>query len=102
MEGLKFKAKKPKLARELMLGKKAAGDIKVVTFFRNEFELIDIFIENPIDFDKIYKKRKIFKAGKIEIPTVPYDTLIPLKKLSGRERDLIDMGYLEKLRRRKK
>ena len=102
MQQLSFKSKKPALARKLVLGEQLPGKIKVVTFYRDEFELIDVFIQNPIDFETAYKKRKIFRSGKVAISTIPYDTLLAMKRESGRERDLIDVGYLEKIRREKK
>jgi hypothetical protein len=102
MQELKFKVKNPDLARQLMLEDNPPKDIKVITFYRKEFELIDVFIQNPIDFDKAFKKRKIFKSGKTAIPTIPYDLLLRMKQESGRERDLIDVGYLKKLKGIKK
>jgi len=99
MKILKFKSKKPALARKLLLGAIKPASIKVVTFYRNEFELIDVFIQNPIDFDQAYEKRKVFKAGNLPISTIPLDLLIKMKRESGRDRDLIDIGYLQKARK---
>jgi hypothetical protein len=98
MQELKFKTKKPALARKLMLGAIKPTKTKVVTFYRNEFELVDVFIQNPIDFDKAYNDRKVFKAGKLSIPTISYEMLIKMKQASGRDRDLLDIGYLKKIR----
>ncbi|KAF0134015.1 MAG: hypothetical protein FD145_957 [Candidatus Saganbacteria bacterium] len=98
MEKLKFKTMKPDLAKKLMLEKYTVKSIKVVTFFRHEFELIDVFIQNPVNFKKAYERKKLFKSGKIPIPTIPYDLLIRMKNKSGRERDLVDIGYLRKTR----
>ena len=102
MKQLKFKSKKPALAHDLVLGKQLPGGTKVVTFYRDEFELIDVFIQNPVDFDRAYKNRRVFRSGKVSISTIPYDTLLAMKRESGRERDLIDVGYLEKIKREKK
>jgi hypothetical protein len=102
MDKLGYKIKKPSLARKLMTGDYPAGKIKVLTFFRDEFEIIDVFIENSINFENSFKEKKVFKAGKINIPVVPYEILLEMKRSSGRERDLIDTGYLEKIRRGKK
>lgn len=102
MKGLGFKSKKPSLARKLVLGNSPPGKIKVVTFYRDEFELIDVFIQSPIDFEKAYKKRKIFRSEGITISAIPYDTLISMKQKSGRELDLIDTGYLEKIKKEHK
>lgn len=99
LKKLGFKAEKPGLARKLLLGEYKAKGIRVVTYRRKELELVDIFIESPIDFEKAYKKRKIFKAGRTAISTVPYATLIAMKKKLKRDRDLMDAGNLERIRK---
>jgi hypothetical protein len=98
MDNLNFKINEPSLGRKLMTGVYPAGKIKVLTFHRDEFEIIDVFIQDALNFEKAYKKKKIFKAGKINIPAVPYNMLIEMKRETGRERDLLDTGYLEKIR----
>jgi hypothetical protein len=102
MKELGFKAKKPQLAKKLIFGEYQAKGIKVVSFRRKEMELIDVFIENPVDFDRAYRKRKIFKAGRIGISTVPYSILIAMKKKLSRDRDLLDVGNLERIRKNAK
>ena len=72
---------------------------KVAIAFRHQKDKskqIDIFIRNPIDFKNAYKKRKIFKLGKTKIVSVSFEDLLKMKEISGRDRDLIDMGYLKK------
>lgn len=102
MKYLNYKTKKQKLAENLLLHSNNPQKTKVVTFFRDEFELIDVFVENPVNFDKAYKNKKIFKYNKISIPTLPLNLLIDMKRKIGRERDLIDAGYLEEIRKIKK
>lgn len=102
MKELKFESKKPTLARKLVLGEYPPGKVKVVTFYRDEFELIDVFIQSPIDFEKAYNKRRIFRSAGTAISTIPYDLLLAMKRRSGRDSDLIDTGYLEKINREKK
>ena len=102
MEELNFKTMKPALARKLMLGEYPPKNIKVVTYYRDELEVIDVFIQSPVDFEKAYKKRKIFKDSKTKISTVPYDTLISMKKKADRKIDLFDISYLEYARKMKK
>jgi predicted nucleotidyltransferase len=65
-----------------------------------EYKQIDIFIKNPIDFKKAFKRRKKMKIDNIIISCVGFDDLIKLKKIAGRDRDLIDLGYLKKFKRR--
>jgi len=102
MKSLKFKTRKPKLTKKIMLESYKPKNTKVITFFRDEFELIDVFIENPIDFSESYKNRKTFKYNRINIPTIPLNLLIKMKRKTGRERDLIDIGYLKQIKKRKK
>jgi hypothetical protein len=74
---------------------------KVAIAFRNakdESKQIDIFMKNPIDFGDAYKKRKIFKLGRTEVACVGFEDLLKMKEIAGRDRDLIDMGYLKKYR----
>ncbi len=102
MDNLNFKINKPGLARKLMTGSYPAGKVKVLTFYREEFEIIDVFIQDTLNFETAYKSRKVFKAGNINIPAVPYNMLIEMIRETGRERDLLDTGYLEKIRKNKK
>ena len=102
MKELKFRSIKPSLARKLLLGEYPPKGIKVVTFFRDEFELIDVFIQSPIDFEAAYKRRKIFRSDRLSISTVSYDLLISMKKDADREIDMFDVRYLEHARRLKK
>jgi hypothetical protein len=102
MKALKFRSIKPDLAKKLLLGEYPPKQIKVVTFFRDEFELIDVFIQSPIDFEKAYKKRKIFRSKKLAISTIPYNLLISMKRKADREIDMFDVSYLEHARRLKK
>ena len=101
MKKLRFKIHKPALAEKLMLGKYAPGKIKVLTFYRDEFELIDVFIQETLDFEKAYKNKKTFKSGKTSIDAVPYDMLLSMKRETGREKDLLDIGHLEKIKEMK-
>jgi len=102
MDNLKFKINEPSLGRKLMTGAYPAGKIKVLTFYRAEFEIIDVFIQDTLNFEKAYKNKQVFKAGRTNIPAVPYNMLIQMKRETGRERDLLDTGYLEKIRQNKK
>ena len=96
-----YKTKKPELARKLMKSEYESKKIKIVTFFRKEFELIDVFIQSPIDFEEAYSKKKLFKVEKVNIPTISYDMLIKMKQQSDREMDLRDIGYLKRIKEQK-
>lgn len=72
---------------------------KVAIAFRHdkdENKQIDVFMKNPIDFKKAYKKRAMFKAGKTSISCVGLQDLIKMKEMADRDRDWIDIGYLKK------
>jgi predicted nucleotidyltransferase len=75
----------------------------VFTFWHpsKPYQQIDIFIENPIDFDAAYKSREIVKAGGLEIPLISLDHLIILKKISARKQDLSDIETLKKVKKLK-
>ena len=64
----------------------------------DEFEYIDVMIQDHIDFEKAYKDRKILADDKISVSVVSIDDLINLKELAGRGRDLLDLKILKKLK----
>lgn len=61
------------------------------------FFLLDIFIDAPFDFEKVYRNRKIFKFENTDIPVVPVKELIAMKTGTGRPQDAADIFYLEKI-----
>lgn len=64
---------------------------------QNPYFLLDVFIEEPFDFDKVYEERKSIKAGNVRIPLVPIKRLIEMKKKVGRPQDIADVYYLRKI-----
>jgi len=64
---------------------------------QNPYFLLDVFVEEPFDFDKVYEERKSIKAGNIRIPLVPIKRLIEMKKKVGRPQDIADVYYLKKI-----
>jgi hypothetical protein len=75
---------------------------KVAIAFRHQKDdakQIDIFMKNPIDFGDAYKRRKVFRTGNVNVVCVGLDDLLKMKEISGRDRDLIDIGYLQKYKR---
>lgn len=70
----------------------------VIIVFRNpkdELERVDVFIKNPMDFDKAYKRHEKRKVSTTRVHVAHIDDLIALKELSGREKDWRDIGYLK-------
>jgi len=64
---------------------------------KNPFFLLDIFVEEPFDFDAVYKQREIIKFEDTGIPVVPIKELIRMKKKSNRPQDQADIFYLKKI-----
>lgn len=60
---------------------------------------IDVFVENPIDFEELYKKRLDIKIGNFKIPLINIEHLIVLKKIAGRKQDLSDIESLKKVKK---
>ncbi|HEC99482.1 MAG TPA: hypothetical protein ENN18_03765 [Proteobacteria bacterium] len=64
---------------------------------QNPYFLLDVFVEEPFDFDKVYEERKNIRAGNVRIPLVPIKRLIEMKKKVGRPQDIADVYYLRKI-----
>ena len=85
------------------LWKKEKGMI-VFSFVENRppFRLVDMFVDEPMPFDKLYKKRVKIKAWGITIPIISIEHLKKLKQMAGRPQDLIDIVQLEAIERIKR
>ena len=79
-------------------------NMKVLSFYHPEqvINLIDVFVIEPISYDKIQKDSVIIKAGNLSIPIVSIKNLIELKRISGRPQDIADIAALEEIARREK
>lgn len=73
--------------------------LTAISFFTSEDEdkQIDIFLKNPLNFNKAHKKRKVFRGGGVQIPCISLDDLINLKNKANRVRDWIDVGSLRRM-----
>jgi len=73
----------------------------VFSFYRPAlpYQEVDIFLNNPIDFEEASKTRKFVVAEGIRIPLISLDNLIKLKRELSREQDLSDVEALEKVKR---
>ena len=63
------------------------------------FDLIDIFVDEPIKFDIVYKNRVDIKVDRIKIPLISINHLLSLKRKAGRDVDLNDIVQLEEIKR---
>ena len=86
--------------RQRIKWKKEKGMIVFSFVHRNPpFNIIDIFVDEPIKFDSVYKKRKNVKVEGIAIPLIGIDHLIRLKKAAQRPKDLDDIVQLRDIKR---
>ena len=71
----------------------------VASFFKGErqFDVVDILVDNPIDFEECYKRRAIYRYGIHEVPLIAIEDLIRLKLLANRQQDAADIQSLKKL-----
>lgn len=74
-------------------------NMKVFAFYHPEraYELVDVFIEHPIEYAEMKSERKVIKLKGIEIPIPSRKHLIALKKIAGRPEDIMDIRNLEAL-----
>lgn len=106
MKELGYKPKVPVKAEEFIdsakrqFWKEVKG-MQVFSFYHpaKPMNLIDVIIDEPIDF-LIAERRKVsMKAKQIKIPVVSIEDLIKLKRLAGRPQDLADIDALNELER---
>lgn len=63
----------------------------------NPYFVLDVFVEIPFDFDRVYARRKKLKFEGIEVSVVPIQDLILMKKETGRPQDKADVYYLSRI-----
>jgi predicted nucleotidyltransferase len=66
------------------------------------FQLIDMFVDEPIAFGELYQKKRNIRVQGTRIPLIGVDHLLNLKKAAGRNKDMIDIIQLNEIRRIKK
>jgi len=64
---------------------------------KNPFFTLDIFVEEPFDFDAVYKERKKIYFEDAIVPLVPIKQLIAMKEKTERPQDSADVFYLKKI-----
>lgn len=74
---------------------------KVLTYInlKNPLEVIDFFIDPPVDFEETFKKKTVLKVEDYEVYLVDIETLIKLKEKSKRNIDLSDAENLRKIQK---
>jgi len=58
---------------------------------------IDLFVENPIDFEDVWKRAEVVDVNGIVARVASIPDLIELKRLSGRPKDLAEIEELKAL-----
>ena len=81
--------------------KKEKGMI-VFSFVQKDppFKTIDMFVDEPILFEEVYKKRIEAKIKEVIVPLIAIDHLKKLKEEAGRPQDIIDIVQLEAIKER--
>ncbi|MBU0687695.1 MAG: nucleotidyltransferase [Candidatus Margulisbacteria bacterium] len=74
-------------------------NMKVFSFIhpKVDYKLIDVFVDEPIPFEKAYQRRQIMKAKDTVVDVISFQDLIVLKKTAGRKQDLSDIKMLEEI-----
>ena len=72
----------------------------VFTFYNplKAYETVDVFIDDPIGFQKAYAKRKTYCVDGVDVPVISLEHLKKMKKKSGRKQDLADIEALKFLK----
>ena len=63
------------------------------------FQMIDMFVDEPIRFNDLYSKKKDMRIEGVKIPLIGIDHLLKLKKEAGRAKDLDDIIQLNEIKR---
>ena len=63
---------------------------------------VDLFVENPIDFDLLYERSQIVALITTNVRIVSIEDLIQLKRLASRPEDQRDIEALQAIRRSKR
>lgn len=74
-------------------------NMRVFSFYhpKKGIMLIDIFVNEPVPYDKIRQDAVKMKMGNLLIPTISVEDLIKLKEISGRPQDKADIEALKRL-----
>jgi hypothetical protein len=60
---------------------------------------IDVFADAPFDFLKEYDQaHNVEPQPGLRVPIVALDTLIAMKRAAGRDKDCLDIDYLQRIR----
>jgi len=105
MEDLGYVPRVPVNAHDLMSEAKRKSwkeekGALVFTFIdpKSPLRHIDVFLENPIDFEQAYPRSRWFELKGIRMPVASIDDLIRIKSAAGRPRDIEDVLHLKEIK----
>lgn len=75
-------------------------NLKAYTYFSDQgLRLsLDIIVNESKEFDSFYDRSNVVEAWELELPVVALDDLIDMKKDAARDKDLLDLEALLKLK----
>ncbi len=79
---------------------KTEKNLVALSFYNpdKDFVVLDVLIDFPEEFEKLWSNREIKKVKDVNINLVSIDDLIALKKYSDRIQDQQDIHYLSKIK----
>ena len=82
---------------------KKEKNMKVFSIYNpeNDFEIVDIMISDEINFEAAYRNKQVYSDENFTVSIVSIDDLITLKELAARDKDLVDLKILKKLKDKK-
>ena len=69
---------------------------------KKPFRVVDIMVRPLQDFQQRYEQRKQVLYHGIQVPVIPIDALIRMKRQAGRPQDQEDVAYLETMQQRER
>ena len=106
MNELGYRPKVPVKSEEFINAKTRATwinekNMKVFSFFHPEraINLVDVFVEEPVDYNVIISDTVTIMSGSVSIPVVSVKNLIKLKEISGRPQDIADIAALREIQK---
>jgi predicted nucleotidyltransferase len=104
MKKLGYKPKVPVKAQDFSDPKKREKwiknkNMKVFSFIHldDPYAIVDVMIDNPIDFEQAYKKREEIEQRGVKISVAAKEDVIALKNVSARPQDLSDIILLRRI-----
>jgi predicted nucleotidyltransferase len=78
---------------------KKEKNMLVFSFFhlKRHYDHIDVFVYEPIKFEKVYKKVEVVDVEGVKIPIISVKHLKEMKMIAGRPQDLADIKALEEV-----